>query len=250
VGATKKILIRQSEKRAQEKKLKNDKVAEELEKELKEKDLLDDDLAQKLKRDQPQSETMGFQSQYSKLWKDAKFDANDRVYHDLDSSEAYIQLSSDIVQLITSFSAGMVSVDARIVSNRISQSLDYRKRDPQNKELIYFRRRGVLGRQLVSSLGLSSGKERETSILEMYRLRAANKEGFKLFKKLEDPEVIDAFFNERFGRNDPVDSTLKERKEDEKKFWMKTIKKQLKTSFWRRLIGVKNLLKPSFWRKG
>ena len=83
----------------------------------------------------------------------------------------------------------------------------------------------------------------------MYRLRAVNEKGYELFDKLEKPEVIDAFYNERFGRNDPVDYTLKERKEDERTFWMKTIKKQLKTSFWRRLIGVKNLLMSSFWRK-
>ena len=70
-------MIRQSEKRAQEKKLKNDKVAEERDKKLKEKDLLDDDdLAQKLKRDQPQPKIVNFQSQYSELWKEAKFDEN------------------------------------------------------------------------------------------------------------------------------------------------------------------------------
>ena len=140
MGATKKILIRQSEKRAQEKKLKNDKVAEELEKKLKEKDLLDDDdLAQKLKRDQLQPEIVSFQSLYSKLWKEAKFDTNDRVYHDLVSAEAIIKLSSDVEQLMNRLSTGMESVDVQIVSDCISDSSDYRNVDSDNKEVIFIK---------------------------------------------------------------------------------------------------------------
>ena len=72
------------------------------------------------------------------------------------------------------------------------------------------------------------GNERETSILEMYRLRAVNEKGYELFDKLEKPEVIDAFYNERFGRNDPLDYTLNERKEDERTIWMNGVETQMK----------------------
>ena len=40
--------------------------------------------------------------------------------------------------------------------------------------------------------------------------------------------MIDAFYNERFGRNDPVDYTQNERKEDERIIWMKGLETQMK----------------------